>query len=149
MDKPQDPEAAETVQTTSAPAVDLPRLVRLSRYQKMPNDGCGEWIGAPNNGGDVGDMLDIVGELNGLLVALHDAINRPKGVVPKSAERFYQANVKEHATLSAGARADHGVDVEVRKRHENRAADRVCVSRLVRRAFGCLVNLLASKRVRP
>lgn len=27
MDKPQDPEAAETVQTTSAPAVDLPRLV--------------------------------------------------------------------------------------------------------------------------
>ena len=29
MDKPQDPEAAETVQTTSVPAVDLPRLVRL------------------------------------------------------------------------------------------------------------------------
>ena len=27
MDKPQDPEAAETVQTTEAPAVDLPRLV--------------------------------------------------------------------------------------------------------------------------
>jgi hypothetical protein len=29
MDKPQDPEAAETVETTSVPAVDLPRLVRL------------------------------------------------------------------------------------------------------------------------
>jgi hypothetical protein len=28
MDKPQDSEAAETVQTTSVPAVDLPRLVR-------------------------------------------------------------------------------------------------------------------------
>jgi len=28
MNKPQDPEAAETVQTTSDPAVDLPRLVR-------------------------------------------------------------------------------------------------------------------------
>jgi hypothetical protein len=28
MDKSQDPEAAETVQTTSVPAVDLPRLVR-------------------------------------------------------------------------------------------------------------------------
>jgi hypothetical protein len=28
MDKPQDPEAAETVQTTSVPAIDLPRLVR-------------------------------------------------------------------------------------------------------------------------
>lgn len=92
MNKREDTEAAETAQTTSDPAVDLPRLVRLSRYQKMPDDGHGEWIGAPNNGGDVGDMLDIVGELNGLLIALHDAINRPKGVVPKSAERFYQAN---------------------------------------------------------
>jgi len=29
MNKPQDPEAAETVQTTNVPAVDLPRLVRL------------------------------------------------------------------------------------------------------------------------
>lgn len=28
MSKPQDPEAAETVQTTKVPAVDLPRLVR-------------------------------------------------------------------------------------------------------------------------
>ena len=30
MDKAQGPEAAETVQTTSVPAVDLPRLVRLT-----------------------------------------------------------------------------------------------------------------------
>jgi hypothetical protein len=29
MDKPQDPEAEETVQTKEVPAVDLPRLVRL------------------------------------------------------------------------------------------------------------------------
>jgi hypothetical protein len=29
MNKPQDPKAAETVQTTNVPAVDLPRLVRL------------------------------------------------------------------------------------------------------------------------
>ena len=41
-------------------------------------------------------------------------------------------NVKEHATLSAGANVDHGVEVESRKGHENRAADRGCVSRLVR-----------------
>jgi hypothetical protein len=41
------------------------------------------------------------------------------------------ANVKEHATLSARARVDHGVEVECRKGHENRAADRGCVSRLV------------------
>ena len=40
-------------------------------------------------------------------------------------------NVKEHATLSAGAHVDHGVDVEVTKDHVNRAADRGCVSRLV------------------
>jgi hypothetical protein len=35
-------------------------------------------------------------------------------------------NVKEHATLSAGASVDHGVDVETRKEHVNRAADRGC-----------------------
>lgn len=84
----------KTELTPALAAVDQPRLVRFSRYRKMPDDGCGEWIGAPNNGGDLGDMLDIVGELNGLLIALHDAINRPKGVVPKSAERFYQDNAK-------------------------------------------------------
>jgi len=33
MNELKDPEAAETVQTTSAPAVDLPRLVRL-RWRK-------------------------------------------------------------------------------------------------------------------
>ena len=66
----------------------------LARYSKMPDDGYGPWIGSPNNGGDVGDMLDVVDELNKLLVALHDAINQPKGVVPKSAEQFYQANTE-------------------------------------------------------
>ena len=45
---------------------------------------------------------------------------------------IFSPNVKEHATLSAGASVDHGVDVEVTKRHLNRAADRGCVSRLVR-----------------
>jgi hypothetical protein len=44
---------------------------------------------------------------------------------------LFIANVKEHATLSAGARVDHGVEVEGRKGHVNRAADRGCVSRLV------------------
>jgi hypothetical protein len=37
MNKPQDPVAAEPVQTTSVPAVDLPRLVRL---------GCCPWCGS-------------------------------------------------------------------------------------------------------
>lgn len=36
MNEPQNPEAAETVQTTSVPAVDLPRLVRL-----LPCPFCG------------------------------------------------------------------------------------------------------------
>jgi hypothetical protein len=35
-------------------------------------------------------------------------------------------NVKEHAPLSAGARVDHGVEVETTEEHENRAADRGC-----------------------
>ena len=35
-------------------------------------------------------------------------------------------NVKEHATLSAGASVDHGVEVETKGEHENRAADRGC-----------------------
>jgi hypothetical protein len=41
-------------------------------------------------------------------------------------------NVKEHAPLSARAHVDHGVEVKTREDHENRAADRGCVSRLVR-----------------
>ena len=35
-------------------------------------------------------------------------------------------NVKEHATLSAGASVDHGVEVEATEDHVNRAADRGC-----------------------
>ena len=35
-------------------------------------------------------------------------------------------NVKEHATLSAGARVDHGVSVGITEEHVNRAADRGC-----------------------
>ena len=40
-------------------------------------------------------------------------------------------NVKEHAPLSARASVDHGVGIECREGHVNRAADRGCVSRLV------------------
>jgi hypothetical protein len=35
-------------------------------------------------------------------------------------------NVKEHATLSARARVDHGVGVKTTEDHVNRAADRGC-----------------------
>ena len=35
-------------------------------------------------------------------------------------------NVKEHATLSAGANVEHGVEVELKEKHVNRAADRGC-----------------------
>ena len=36
----------------------------------------------------------------------------------------FLANVKEHATLSAGASVDHGVEVEVTEKHGNGAAGR-------------------------
>jgi hypothetical protein len=48
---------------------------------------------------------------------------------------IFLSNVKEHATLSAGASVDHGVEVKTTKDHDNRAADRGCVSRLVRFLF--------------
>jgi hypothetical protein len=35
-------------------------------------------------------------------------------------------NVKEHATLSAGASVDHGVNVKTTEAHVKRAADRGC-----------------------
>ena len=43
-------------------------------------------------------------------------------------ERFNSspANVKEHATLSAGASVDHGGEVGITEEHVNRAADRGC-----------------------
>lgn len=72
---------------------------------------------------------------------------------------FLSANVKEHATLSARARVDHGVGVETTGDHENRAADRGCVTRLVRLVFvchsvslniavSCFVGVFPKKRVR-
>lgn len=38
----------------------------------------------------------------------------------------YLPNVKEHATLSAGASVDHGAEVGITEDHVNRAADRGC-----------------------
>jgi hypothetical protein len=43
---------------------------------------------------------------------------RPSSSLPR--------DVKEHATLSAGAHVDHGVEVENKGEHVNRAADRGC-----------------------
>jgi len=45
---------------------------------------------------------------------------------------FILENVKEHAPLSAGARVERGLEVDTTEDHVNRAADRGCVSRLVR-----------------
>ena len=54
-------------------------------------------------------------------------------------------NVKEHATLSAGASVDHGVDVETTVEHVNRAADRgCCVSACSALHFGLKVGLIKS-----
>ena len=38
----------------------------------------------------------------------------------------FVSNVKEHATLSAWAHVDHGVEVGITEEHVNRAADRCC-----------------------
>ncbi len=40
-------------------------------------------------GGDVQKNAMIQVRFNDLLIALHDAINRPMGVVPDSADKFY------------------------------------------------------------
>ena len=53
MDKPQNSEAAETVQTTETPAVDLPRLVLPFDFKGWvtppDGDGCG-WMAFPMDG---------------------------------------------------------------------------------------------------
>lgn len=38
---------------------------------------------------EAADAYEAADMIEGLLVALHDAIDRPKGVVPASADRFY------------------------------------------------------------
>jgi hypothetical protein len=43
----------------------------------------------------------------------------------------YLPNVKEHATLSAGARLDHGVEVQTTESHRNRVAGGGWMPRLV------------------
>jgi hypothetical protein len=62
----------------------------------------------------------------------------PSGMIRKRGSMMFMCdsyiflpNVKEHATLSAGARVDHGVEFETTEDHVNKAADRGCVSRLV------------------
>jgi hypothetical protein len=47
------------------------------------------------------------------------------GFVPRQHD-ISSENVKEHATLSAGASVDNGVEVKTTEDHVNRAADRGC-----------------------
>jgi hypothetical protein len=46
---------------------------------------------------------------------------------------IFLANVKEHTPLSASASVDQGVGFVITGKHLKRAADRGCVTRLVRR----------------
>ncbi len=48
------------------------------------------------------------------------------GDTPRAAVANLLENVKEHATLSARAHFDHGVEVGTKEEHVNRAADRGC-----------------------
>ena len=56
---------------------------------------------------------------NRLFILIH-------GVISVFGVKISSTNVKEHATLSAGASFDHGVDVKTTEDHKNRAADRGC-----------------------
>ncbi len=75
------------------------------------------------------------------------SISHPRYTRQLSAARKFLENVKEHATLSARARVDHGVDVDTTEKHVNRTADRGCVSRLVR-LFRCLLCWTRLARLR-
>jgi hypothetical protein len=44
---------------------------------------------------------------------------------------YFEANVKERATLLVGAGVDHEIDVKITVVHVTRVVDRGCVSRLV------------------
>ena len=73
-------------------------------------------------------MLTIVGSVPQL-------VSRP--TIAKSDRMIFIAVIflatsKSTQPLSAGASVAHGVDVEAAEKHVNRAADRGCVSRLVR-----------------
>ena len=64
-------------------------------------------------------------------------------------------NVKEHAPPLARASVDHGVRVEVKREHVNRAASGGCVSRLVRllvclfSRFGPVRQMVDCRRAHP
>lgn len=78
---------------------------------------------------DLGHFLDRYPSV-GRLRPLFDSAGETYLTEADGGRQFW--NVKEHATLSAGASVDHGVEVESTGEHVNRAADRGCVSRLVR-----------------
>jgi hypothetical protein len=62
MNKPQDPEAAETVQTRNVPAVDLPRLVRNSPREWWIAHSCGAWfVGVGDEIGHIGIKTQSMG----------------------------------------------------------------------------------------
>jgi hypothetical protein len=112
-------ETAETAQTTNVPAVDLPRLVRLSDTYWKP------WFAellnlAEHHGIPTSDDADLWWDdfgagktpqesMDGFLASDEWAVFRNNSL----------PNVKEHAPISAGARVDHGVDVETKEEYEN------------------------------
>lgn len=59
------------------------------------------WINAPNNGGDIGDLIDIAAELNRLrdaLIRLNKAVvTRMSADEPTGAERLELLRASEHA----------------------------------------------------
>ena len=48
------------------------------------------------------ELAELATEKNQLLIALHEAINRPKGVVPNEAEEFYEQDFYSTTTARYG-----------------------------------------------
>jgi hypothetical protein len=92
MDKPQDPEAAATVQATSVPAVDLPRLVRQSYF---------------------GTVHLTIGCMDRMCQVTYYNENREKQDIRGTSKEIVDhinslSNVKEHAPSLAGASVETG-----------------------------------------
>ena len=73
-------------------------------------------------------VAEDLAEAEAMLSAIKDTAALDRGHYGENPDShgFILPNVKEHAPLSAGARVDHGVEVETTENHENRAADRGC-----------------------
>ena len=63
--------------------------LRKASVETLQGSGIGEVLSLKEGQARLETYITQGEEIEALLTALHDAINRPKGVVPKSADKFY------------------------------------------------------------